>query len=82
MWILYIIRCNDGSLYTGITCNLEKRIAAHRKGNGAKYTKGRGPFEILYTEEHLSRSIASKREYTIKKLTAKEKFQLIKNHLG
>ncbi|MDG2474016.1 MAG: GIY-YIG nuclease family protein [Paracoccaceae bacterium] len=80
MWILYIIRCKDNSLYTGITLNLEKRMTSHLGGKGAKYTRGRGPFEILYTEKYPNRSEASKQEYFLKKLTSKEKLDFINEH--
>ena len=79
MWILYIIKCRDNSLYTGITTDLQERISSHLKGTGAKYTKGKGPFKVLYTEQHEDRSGASKREYQIKKLTHQKKFDLIAN---
>ena len=79
MWILYIIKCRDNSLYTGITTDLQGRLSSHLKGTGAKYTKGKGPFEVLYTEQHEDRSGASKREYQIKKLTHQKKFDLIAN---
>ena len=79
MWILYIIQCNDNSLYIGITNNLKNRIEAHSNGKGAKYTRGKGPFQILYTESYMSRSSASKREYVLKQLTLNEKLSLIKN---
>ena len=80
MWILYIIQCNDNSLYIGITNNLKKRIEAHSNGRGAKYTRGKGPFQILYTESYMSRSSASKREYVLKQLTLNEKLSLIRNY--
>ena len=50
-WKLYILRCRDGSLYTGITTDVEKRFEAHNSGKGAKYTRGRGPLELVYREE-------------------------------
>ena len=77
-WTLYILKCNDDSLYTGITNNLEKRVSDHEAGNGAKYTRGRGPFEIVYQENFEDRSRASKREFAIKKLSKLEKEKLIK----
>lgn len=77
-WALYILKCNDDSLYTGITNNIEKRIADHEAGNGAKYTRGRGPFELVYQEKCLDRSDASKREFEIKKLSRSEKENLLK----
>ena len=76
-WKLYILRCGDGSLYTGITNNLEKRLAAHRAGRGAKYTRGRGPLELVYREECGTHSDALKRELEIKSLTRQEKEKLI-----
>ena len=76
-WFVYILRCGDGTLYTGITDDVEKRLAAHRAGRGAKYTRGRGPLELVYTEELPDRSAASKREYEIKQLTRQEKLDLI-----
>lgn len=78
-WTLYILKCNDGSLYTGITNNLEKRVSDHEAGNGAKYTRGRGPFKIVYQEKFDDRSNASKREFAIKKLSKSEKEKLLKN---
>ncbi len=81
MWVVYIIRCNDNSLYIGITNNLRKRIDSHCQGTGAKYTRGRGPFELVYTENHVDRSKASQREYVLKTLTLKEKLQLIKSNI-
>ncbi|MCC3860306.1 GIY-YIG nuclease family protein [Pseudemcibacter aquimaris] len=77
-WVLYILKCNDDTFYTGITNNLEKRISDHESGIGAKYTRGRGPFEIAYTEKHANRNDASKREYEIKKLNRSDKETLIK----
>ena len=75
-WQTYIIKCNDGSLYTGITTDLEKRIAAHNAGKGAKYTASRRPIQLLYREEAANRSEASKRENTIKKLNRNDKLAL------
>ena len=76
-WYIYIIRCADNTLYTGISNHLEKRIGSHNSGNGAKYTKGRGPVELIYKEKSQDKSTASKREAEIKKLTKKEKLKLI-----
>jgi putative endonuclease len=76
-WFIYIIRCADNTLYTGISNHLEKRIASHNSGNGAKYTKGRGPVKLVYKEKSTNKSSASKREAEIKKLTKKEKLKLI-----
>lgn len=77
-WTVYILKCVDDSLYTGITNDLEKRISDHESGNGAKYTRGRGPFKIVHTEQHPDRSSASKREFDIKKLSREQKTVLIK----
>ncbi len=76
-WKLYILRCGDGSLYTGITTDVEKRLDAHRSGKGAKYTRGRGPLEIVYREECGDHSAALKRELEIKALPREEKEKLI-----
>ena len=75
-WYLYILRCGDGTLYTGITNDVEKRLAAHRAGKGAKYTRGRGPLELVYREELLDHSSALKREHEIKSLSRQDKEKL------
>lgn len=80
-WCVYILQCGDGSLYTGITNNLEERLKAHESGTGAKYTKSRAPFVVKYTESNHSRSAASKREWEIKQLSRIKKLQLIVNGL-
>ena len=77
-WVLYILECRDGSLYTGITDRLEYRLAAHRSGKGAKYTRGRGPLRLRYLEECADHSAALKRDIEIKKLTRNEKWELCK----
>ena len=76
-WYLYILRCGDGTLYTGITTDVEKRFAQHCSGKGAKYTRGRGPLELVYREECGDHSQALKREWEIKKLSRQEKMRLI-----
>ena len=75
-WSVYMLLCADGTLYTGITNNLEKRLEAHNLGKGAKYTKGRSPVTIIYQEDSLTRSEALKRESQMKKLSRKEKLRL------
>lgn len=75
-WKLYILRCGDGSLYTGITTNVETRLEVHRSGKGAKYTRGRLPLELVYCEDCASHSEALKREIAIKALTKVEKERL------
>lgn len=74
----YIVECSDGSLYTGWTNDLEKRILAHNSGKGAKYTKTRLPVRLVYYEEFLTKEEAMSREYRIKRLTRQEKLKLIK----
>ena len=76
-WIVYILRCADGTLYPGITNDLERRMVEHETGQGAKHTKGRGPFEIVYRENCQDRGIASKRESEIKSLDRKAKLLLV-----
>ena len=80
-WTVYILECSDKSLYTGIATHLEKRIARHENGNGARYTRGRGPFKIIYTEICENLSEATKREMFIKALSRTEKFELIDAHI-
>ena len=73
----YILQCADGTLYTGWTNNLEKRLAAHNAGIAAKYTKTRRPVELVYFEEFETKEEAMRREWHIKKLTRGEKLELI-----
>lgn len=77
-WLLYILRCGDGTLYTGITTDVQARFQAHCAGKGAKYTRGRGPLTLAYQEECGSHSHALKRELEIKALTREQKEQLCK----
>jgi putative endonuclease len=77
-WICYLLQCSDDSLYCGITNNLEKRIALHNAGEGAKYTRGRLPVELLYNELCIDKSSALKREIQIKKLSRQAKLALVK----
>ena len=72
-----MIRCGDGSLYTGITVDVEHRFQMHASGRGAKYTRGRGPLELVYVEECGSHSNALQREIAVKKLSRLEKIELI-----
>lgn len=76
-WYVYILRCGDGSLYTGITDDVPRRLAAHRSGKGAKYTRGRGPLELVFTQKVDDKSAALRREAEIKKLRRGEKEKLI-----
>jgi len=76
-WVLYILECGDGSLYTGITNDLVRRLSQHENGQGAKYTRGRGPFRLAYREKCIDRSQASKREIEVKSLNRTEKQLLL-----
>ena len=75
----YLIRCKDDSLYCGWTNNLEKRMASHSAGTGAKYTRNRHPVELVYYEEFETKEEAMSREYAIKQLSRKKKQELIEN---
>ena len=77
-WCVYILRCGDGSLYTGATDDFPRRLEAHRSGKGAKYTRGRGPLEPVYRENLPDMSAALKREYAIKRLSRAEKRRLVR----
>ena len=76
-WYLYILRCGDGTLYTGITTDVARRFATHREGRGAKYTRGRGPLELVYREVCGTHSQALKRELEIKAMPRQEKLALL-----
>jgi putative endonuclease len=76
-WFVYILRCGDGSLYTGITDDVEKRLAAHRAGKGAKYTRARLPVELVYHETFETKEEALRREHAIKQMTRAQKMKLI-----
>ncbi len=78
----YILKCRDGSFYTGWTNDIEKRMQAHNAGKGAKYTKSRLPVKLVYYEEHETKNEAMKREYAIKHMTRQEKERLIKKELS
>ena len=76
-WYLYIVECSDTKLYTGITNNLQRRIKDHNNGEGAKFTRGRIPVKLRYSEKCKSRSKALKREFEIKSLKRNKKLKLI-----
>ena len=79
-WFVYLLRCSDQTLYAGITTDLSQRLHEHNHTDkGAKYTRGRRPVNLIYSEEHPSRSLAASREYQIKQLSRREKEQLIKS---
>lgn len=73
----YILKCGDGSLYTGWTNDIAARLEQHRSGKGAKYTRGRGPLELVYLEVHDTKSEAMSREAQIKRFTKREKLNLL-----
>lgn len=76
-WSVYVLRCRDGSLYTGITNNLPRRLRAHRAGRGAAYTRSRRPLRLVYVERRRSRGAALRREAAIKRLPRRQKLSLI-----
>lgn len=76
-WFVYMLRCGDGSLYTGYTDNVSRRLAAHQSGKGAKYTRSRPPVVLAYQEELPDKSSAMRREAAIKRLTRRQKLELI-----
>lgn len=73
----YMVRCRDGSLYTGWTNNLNRRLTSHNQGKGAKYTKTRRPVELVYYEAFATKEEAMSREYQIKQLSRKDKLALL-----
>lgn len=77
---VYILKCSDGSFYTGYTTDIDKRLNIHEQGKGAKYTRGRGPFQVVYEETFTDKSEAMRREIEIKKLSRAEKDKLIRVH--
>jgi len=79
-WYIYLVGCNDGSLYCGATSDLDRRVSAHNAGKGAKYTKARRPVILVYSERFPDKSSALKRERTIKKLSRVQKLNLVRNH--
>jgi len=76
-WHVYIVECADGSLYTGITTDLQRRIATHNAGNGARYTRSRRPVRLVYAETREDRSTALRREHEIKQMHVSAKQALI-----
>lgn len=78
-WYLYLIRCRDASLYTGITTDVEKRFETHCQGKGAKYLRGRGPIQLAYSVHIGEHSLAARLEYRVKQLDRRQKEALIRN---
>ena len=79
MSYVYLLRCADGTLYTGFTNDLARRLGAHNAGRGAKYTRGRRPVELVYWESFSNKSSALRREYAIKQLPRRQKLTLIQS---
>lgn len=77
MYFVYILSCSDGSLYTGTTNDVEKRMKVHKSGKGSKYVRARSPFRLVYSEEVENKSVALKREFEIKKMRREDKLQMI-----
>lgn len=77
MHYVYVLECADGSLYTGYTTDVERRVAEHNAGEGAKYTRGRTPVEPVHVERFESKSAAMSREYAVKQLSRREKERLV-----
>lgn len=75
--VVYMLKCKDNTLYTGYTNNLTRRLQMHTEGKGAKYTRGRGPFEVVFKEAYSTKKKAMQREYQLKQLSRKNKQQLI-----
>ena len=79
MYYVYLLRCADGTLYTGFTNDLARRLGPHNAGRGAKYTRGRRPVELVYWESFSNKSSALRREYAIKQLPRRQKLALIQS---
>lgn len=79
-WFVYMLLCKDQTLYCGITDDVQRRLEVHRSGKGAKYTRGRGPLELVYTESCENHSAALKREASIKRLPRPQKWALIETY--
>jgi putative endonuclease len=75
-WFVYVVRCRDGTLYTGISRDVDARVAKHNQGKGARYTRGRGPVAVMHTERKSSHAAALRREAAIKALARDEKLAL------
>ena len=82
IWVVYILRCSDDSLYTGMTNNIEKRLAAHSQGTAAKYTRSRRPVKLSATSAKMDRSDAMRLEIKIKKLLRSKKIAALEKHAG
>jgi putative endonuclease len=81
-WVVYMLRCRDGTLYTGATNNLERRVATHNRGQGAAYTRARLPVTLVWSEPALDRSAALRREAALKRLSRAQKLWLVEQVRG
>ena len=81
-WSLYVIKCRDGSLYTGIAVDVARRFADHQQNRGAKYLRGRGPLQLVFQKRVGARSLALRIEQRVKKLPRRKKIRLIENGTG
>ena len=81
-WTVYVLRCRDGSLYTGITNNLSRRLARHRGGTASAYTRARRPVRLVYQESQPDRSAALRREAAVRRLSRAEKLALVRDRTG
>ncbi len=80
--MVYVLRCGDGTLYTGVTCDLTRRLGQHRAGRGARYTRSRLPVRLVFREPAADRGAALRREAALKRLTRAEKLRLIRTRRG
>ncbi|MCB1790708.1 MAG: GIY-YIG nuclease family protein [Gammaproteobacteria bacterium] len=81
MWYLYLVRCHDGSLYTGISTDVDRRLSMHAGNRGARRLRGRGPLHLVYARAIGDRSLASRIEYRVKRLSREDKERLIAGNL-
>jgi len=80
-WYVYIVRCSDDTLYTGVSIDVLRRVYTHNSGRGAKYTRSRRPVNIVYTGPEMTQSAALREEHRIKSLSRKKKLMIIKEYL-
>lgn len=82
MWYLYLVRCNDGSLYTGISTDVQRRFEAHRRNRGARRLRGRGPLELVFSHPVGERGPALRLEHNVKRMSRADKERLIRGEAG
>lgn len=82
MWYLYMVRCHDGSLYTGISTDVARRLQAHENDRGARRLRGRGPLELVYSQALGDRSLATRVEHRVKRLSKSDKERLVRGELS